>query len=116
MGAWFLSASACSVAVLAIWWLVGGKSDFSHKSGESWTWPKPGGRSMEAVATRHTFNDLRSGSLERPTSVDSPDLEAWLTTTREGLLHQRATLARQRVSPSTVVFDASMLPGADHVS
>ena len=81
-------------------------------------WLARGGERGQTVAhppqaTRHSFQDLRSSSVERPSRTDSPDLEAWLTTTREGLIHQRATLARQKVSPSTVVFDASMIPGAD---
>ena len=90
---------ACSVAALAVGWLARGESSQAP--------------AQPPVATRHSFQGLRSGSLARPTSTDSPDLEAWLTTTRDGLVHQRATLARQKVSPSTVVFDASMLPGAD---
>ena len=86
---------ACSVAALAVGWLARGESSQAT--------------AQPPVATRHSFQGLRSGSLARPTSTDSPDLEAWLTTTRDGLVHQRATLARQEVSPSTVVFDASML-------
>ena len=84
---------ACAVAVLAVGWLVV-RGKHSQATGQP------------PEATRHSFQDLRSGSLARPASTDSPDLEAWLTTTRDGLLHQRSTLARQKVSPSTVVFDA----------
>ena len=84
---------ACAVAALAVGWLVV-RGEHSQTTGQS------------PEATRHSFQDLQSGSLARPASTDSPDLEAWLTTTRDGLLHQRSTLARQKVSPSTVVFDA----------
>ena len=83
--------AACSLA-LAIGWLARRRSSPP---------PQPDGQ-LQAAATRHNFNDLRSGSLARPTSADSPDLEDWLTTTRDGLLQQRAALARLSVSPPTV--------------
>ena len=85
---------ACSVAALAFGWLARGMH--SQTTGQP------------PEATRHSFQNLQSGVLARPASTDSPDLEAWLTTTRDGLLHQRSTLARQKVSPSTVVFDAAI--------
>ena len=84
---------ACSVAALAFGWLARGHSQTTGQPPE---------------ATRHSFQNLQSGGLARPASTDSPDLEAWLTTTRDGLIHQRSTLARQKVSPSTVVFDAAI--------
>ena len=97
-GSYALVAGA--VGALAVGWLARG-----GERGQTAAHPPQ--------ATRHSFQDLRSSSVARPSRTDSPDLEAWLTTTREGLIHQRATLARQKVSPSTVVFDASMIPGAD---
>ena len=97
-GSYALVAGA--VGALAVGWLARG-----GERGQTAAHPPQ--------ATRHSFQDLRSSSVARPSRTDSPDLEAWLTTTREGLIHQRATLARQKVSPSTVVFDVSMIPGAD---
>ena len=97
-GSYALVAGA--VGALAVGWLARG-----GERGQTAAHPPQ--------ATRHSFQDLRSSRVARPSRTDSPDLEAWLTTTREGLIHQRATLARQKVSPSTVVFDASMIPGAD---
>ena len=85
---------ACSVAALAFGWLARGMH--SQTTGQP------------PEATRHSFQNLQSGVLARPASTDSPNLEAWLTTTRDGLIHQRSTLARQKVSPSTVVFDAAI--------
>ena len=71
-----------------------------------------GTREEPLQATRISFADLQSASMPRPLSEDSPDLEAWLTSTTDGLIQQRTACGRQGITPPTIVINSSMLPGA----
>lgn len=84
-----------------------------------WAIADPGRVAASTTGSPISFSELLSSEVPRPASADalfgqlctSRELDAWLTTTTAGLIHQRSEFNRQGISPSSVVLDASMLSG-----